>query len=139
MARESLGQPAAVKSLGVVLLAVGAAGCGQGSMICPGNVSPPPMVMVVDSANGENVCDAQVTATSGSSTLKVVQQGVTDAALSDADCMYMLEPPSQSGTYTIRVTAPGLHTIGTAPTVTITVGQCGPDYSADSFTLIMSP
>lgn len=126
-------------SLVVALLDLGATGCSQGSMICPGNVEAPPMVTVTDLANGENVCDARVTASNGSSTLKVVQEGVTDAALSDADCAYELEPPSQSGTYTIQVTAPGLHTTGTAPTVAIEVGQCGPTYSAGSLTITMSP
>ncbi len=123
----------------MLALAAGAPSCSAGSMICPGNVTPPPTITVVDSANGENVCNAQVTASSGSSTLKVVEEGVHDAALSDASCAYSLYQPSQSGTYTIQATAPGLHMTGAAPSLTINVEQCGPSYSTASITIAMSP
>jgi hypothetical protein len=125
--------------LAVLVLALGESSCSQGSMICPGNVSPPPTVTVVDTSNGENVCDAQVTASNGPSTLRIVDEGAHDAALSDASCTYSLYPPSQSGTYTIGATAPGLHMTGPVPTLNIEVGQCGPTYSTESITITMSP
>jgi hypothetical protein len=122
-----------------LVLAMAESSCSQGSMICPGVVEPAPTVTVVDTANGENVCNARVTASNGPSTLKVVEEGVQDAAFSDGACAYELYPPSQSGTYTIGATAPGLHMTGPVQTLSVDMQQCGPSYSTGSITITMSP
>lgn len=74
----------ATRCMALLVLALAESECGQNSTSCPMVEEPPPAVIVVDTANGENVCDAQVTASSGSSTLELIDEAAQDASLSDA-------------------------------------------------------
>jgi hypothetical protein len=111
-------------------------------MSCPGNYEQvtPVTVTVRDTANGDYVCNAHVTAKSFASSLAVVEQG-SDAGLSDAayaSCQYEIAP-TQAGTYVIQATAPGLHMTQSAPTLTIQMTECGPSYYTLDVTIPMSP
>jgi hypothetical protein len=119
-------------------LALIATACSSGSMNCPGNTFIPLTITVVDTANGENVCDAQVTATDGSSTFHASGSGATDAALSDASCQYTLGP-GRSGTFKITASAAGLHMTQPAPTISLQYDQCGPSGWPQYVTIPMSP
>jgi len=117
-------------------------GCSSASMSCPGNYEEvtPVTVTVTDTANGDTVCNAHVTAKALGSSLAVVEQG-SDAGLSDAAhafCQYEVAP-TQAGMYFIEATAPGLHMTQAPPTLTIQMTECGLSYTTVYATIPMSP
>jgi hypothetical protein len=106
---------------------------------CSGNEATPVTVTVVDSSTGLYVCDAQVSASDGSSTFAARPgMGASDASLSDASCNYPIYPDA-SGTYTIDVSAPGLSVTQPAPTVALTFGKCGYEGAPNFLTVVLQP
>lgn len=111
--------------------------CNAPVQACPGTDAIPLTVTVVDSTNGLYVCNADITATSGSSVSHAYAQGAAGMSLSDASCEYFVEPGA-SGTYTINATAPGLHMVQAARSFSITYDHCGFEGSPQAITILMS-
>ena len=108
-------------------------GCGEASPACSNNVTTPIAVTVLEHGTGLDVCDAQVTASDGSSTYHAVEVTTTKAS-----CSYTINPGT-SGTFTITASAPMLSMMEKAPTVSLQYGECGYGGSTQLVTIVLSP
>jgi hypothetical protein len=122
----------------LVAAAFGAAlPCCTPQLVCSDNVASPVTVVVVDGTTGLNVCDAEVTATDGASTLTTSGTSL-DAGLPDATCEYFISPASP-GTYSFSASAPGRTMSGAPAIVTVQQEACGLNSSPFEVTITLSP
>lgn len=115
---------------------VATVGCNSAEQACAGNVVTPVTVTVMEMGTNLFVCDARVTATSGSATYTATAP--SNVMLSDASCTYGIYP-SMSGTYSITASAPGLHATQSPPTVALEFDNCGYEGAPQFLTVVVGP